>query len=357
MENYISSERNNCISTIKKIDRATCFCSKRTISIDFFRFFFMVLICLWHFSNNIRLVYHGYIGVEFFFILSGVFLFQTYCAHPELNSQNYLTNRFARFFPKYIFCLIPIFTLVNYQWIKEIDINSITDIILRFVAEGLMLQGFGIFPGCSNYPTWYLSVLLFGGGIIFSFLKISRKRSLYIFFPIFAILSYMFIFSDGKSCIERWGFQNGVYIPFIRGMADICLGVLFMAIISYNRNFLEKKAKALNCISCISFFLLILIITIEPSHDQYCLFLIPFTLIGCFMKNSLLNQIFIHPIWSELGNISYEMFLIHAFIIKMYAHTIMPIISSSILIIAIYMTIVTITAYLIHLLFKIVWGR
>lgn len=350
MENCISSENKNCISKTNKFNN-------RNISIDFFRFFFMVLICLWHFSNNIRLFYHGYIGVEFFFILSGAFLFQTYCSHQESTPQNFITNRFVRFFPKYIFCLIPIFTVVNYQWIKEIDINSITDIILRFVAEGLMLQGLGIFSGCSNYPTWYLSVLLFGEGIIFAFLKANKNKSLYIYFPIFVILSYMYIFSDGKSCIERWGFQYGIYIPFIRGMADICLGVLFMAIISHNWNFFEKKTNSLNYISCISFFLLILIITIKPSHDQYCLFLIPFTLIGCFMKRSFFNQIFIHPIWSKLGNITYEMFLIHAFIIKLYAHTIMPIISSSILIITIYLAIVIITAYFIHLLFKIAWGK
>ena len=75
------------------------------------------------------------------------------------------------------------------------------------------------------------------------------------------------------------------------------------------------------------------------------------------MKRSFFNQIFIHPIWSKLGNITYEMFLIHAFIIKLYAHTIMPIISSSILIITIYLAIVIITAYFIHLLFKIAWGK
>ena len=331
--------------------------SGRNVSVDFFRFFFITIICLWHFSNKIRIFYHGYLGVEFFFILSGMFLYHTYCSHPDLNPLDYSLKRFTKFFPKYIVCLLPIFFIVNYKWIKEINIESVTDIVLRFISEGFMLQGFGLFPSGSNYPMWFLSVLIISGGIIFSFLKVDRRKALGVFFPLFAILTYMYIFSDGKRCIERWGYPNWFYIPFLRGMADICLGVMLMAVISYKRTFLEKNTKTLDIISCLSLFLLILITVIEPSHDQYSLLFIPFILTGCFLKKSLFNRIFTHSIWIKLGNISYEMFLVHAFIIKIYSHTIMPMISSATLIIIVYLTLVISVAYIINIIFAAVSSR
>ena len=327
---------------------------KRNTSVDFFRFFFIIMICLWHFSDKVKILYHGYLGVEFFFMLSGMFLYRTYCYHPEINALNYTTRRFVRFFPKYIICLIPIFVLVNYQWLKEVSLTSVTDIILRFISEGLMLQSNGLFPSGSNYPMWFLSVLLLGGGIIYSILRTERRRAIGFIFPLLIVFSYMYIFSDHKSCIERWGHPNGFYIPFVRGMADICMGVMLMTVISNKKALLEKKIKTVNFASIISLIFLVIISTIEPSHDQYCLIFIPSILIGCFIESSFFNRIFNHHIWNKLGNISYEMFLIHALIVKVYAHTIMPFISSVWLIVIVYLAIVILTALLINWSFSFV---
>lgn len=352
-------KKNNTTSSIichgtDHNNQSTINVPKRNTSVDFFRFFFIIMICLWHFSDKVRILYHGYLGVEFFFMLSGMFLYRTYCYHPEINAFNYTAKRFARFFPKYIICLIPIFVLVNYQWLKEVSLKSITDIILRFISEGLMLQSFGLFPSGSNYPMWFLSVLLLGGGIIFSILKIERKKAIGILFPLVIVFAYMYIFSDHKSCIERWGLPNGFYIPFVRGMADICMGVMLMTIILNYNALLEKRIKTVNFASFVSLILLVIIATIEPPHDQYCLLFIPAILIGCFIENSFFNQIFVHHIWSKLGNISYEMFLIHAFIIKVYAHTVMPFISSIWLIVIGYLVAVIFTALLINWSFSFV---
>ena len=330
---------------------------ERNRSVDFFRFFFIIIICLWHFSDKVRLFYHGYLGVEFFFMLSGMFLYRTFCQQYKLNALDYTIKRFVRFYPKYIICLIPIFLLDNYLWVKEFNLSSVTDCVLRFISEGLVLHGFGLFPGYSNYPMWFLSVLLFGGAVVYSILRINKNNALYVLFPLLIIFAYMYIFSDNKSCIERWDNPNSFHIPFIRGIADICMGVLLMAAIIYKKEFLEKNVKAINYLSSISLVLLIIISTIEPFHDQYCLIFIPSILIGWFIKTSFFNRLFIHHIWSKLGNISYEMFLIHAFIIKVYAHTIMPIISSVWLIVIGYLAAVIFAALFINWSFSFVSNK
>lgn len=325
---------------------------ERKTSIEFFRFFFIIMICLWHFSSNAKILYHGYVGVEFFFILSGMFLYHTYCSHPELSAIDYTIKRFFRFFPKYIVCLIPIFLIENYKLIKEVSLANMTDIVLRFISEGLMIQNIGFYPGGANYPMWFLSVLLVGGGILFSILRVNKKNALGILLPLLIVFVYTYIFSDNNNSIERWGKPNGFSIPFVRGMADISLGIMLMALISYKKTYLERNIRFINILSVMSLFLLILITLIEPFHDQYSLIFILFILINCFLSQSIFNRIFCHHLWNILGSISYEMFLIHALVVKIYAHTIMSIISPLWLIVILYLVIVILGAFFLKYVFS-----
>lgn len=51
--------------------------------IEFYRFLFMCVICLWHFRGIVPTFHSGYLPVEFFFILSGYLLYNTVIKHPE----------------------------------------------------------------------------------------------------------------------------------------------------------------------------------------------------------------------------------------------------------------------------------
>ena len=76
----------------------------RKTSIDFFRYFFMLNICLWHLNDQLHLLSHGYLAVEFFFIVSGFFLFKKKEGRlKEMTTMQFLIARYKRFYPKYIF--------------------------------------------------------------------------------------------------------------------------------------------------------------------------------------------------------------------------------------------------------------
>ena len=326
--------------------------TERNRSIEFFRFFFISMICVWHLLHN-RAFHHGYLGVEFFFILSGALLLKSVNKHPETGALDYTINKFLRFFPKYVVSLIPIFVLVNYMGAKDLSFNTIVDIIFRFVSECFMLQNVGIFPGGANYPLWYLCVLLYGGGLIYSKLRHSRKLALGVILPIFVIFGYQLIFCNNNSCIERWDNSDGIYLPFVRGIADMSLGVLLMAFISLKRSLLCNHLLLVNMLSIFGLCGVIAQSVILPSHDQYILIFVPFILMACFLDNTIFNRLFSHKIWEILGGLSFEMFLIHAFIIKCFSHTIMHTLSSTWLTVCCYLVIVTVSAYLFKILFSI----
>lgn len=313
-------------------------------STEFFRFFFIMMICVWHFSDKVKVLYHGYLGVEFFFILSGMLIYKSFRSHPEIDAIDNFTKKFLRYFPKYIISLIPIFVLVNYQWVKVLDFETVFDILLRFFSESLIIQNVGFFPGGSNYPLWYLSVLLFGGSIIYSFLRVNRSWSLGVIFPLFIILGYTYLFSDHNNNIERWGNLNGISLPFMRGLVDICLGVLLMAIISLKKSQMIRNIKLIDILSVISFCGVVLLSFLKPSHDQYSLLFFSIILTACFIEGSFYNRIFIHNIWDKLGSLSYDIFLIHALVIKCFAHSIMNYLSNPYAIVICYLFTVIVCA-------------
>ena len=43
-------------------------------SIEAFRFLFMLMVCVWHYKS-VACIAHGYMAVEFFFILSGLLMY------------------------------------------------------------------------------------------------------------------------------------------------------------------------------------------------------------------------------------------------------------------------------------------
>ncbi len=328
---------------------------RKNRSIEFFRFFFIVMICVWHFSDKVSVFKHGYLGVEFFFILSGALLLRSIELHPEIGALDYTIKKFLRFFPKYFASLIPIFVLVNYMWAENLNFETIVDISFRFISESFMLQSVGIFPGGSNYPLWYLCVLLYGGGLVYSILKRNMQWSLGLFLPLFVIMSYSYIFSNHNNCIERWGNIDGIYFPFLRGTADICLGVLLMAFFLRKKNLLCNHLLLVNTMSILGICGIIVQTIMNSPHDQYVLLFVPFILVACFLDNTILNRLFCQRIWEELGSLSFEMFLIHAFVIKCFSHTIMQIISIPWLVVCCYITTVIICAYLFKKLFAICW--
>ena len=168
----------------------------RLAGIEFLRFFFMIWICLIHIWKPFNL-YNGAIGVEFFFIVSGYFLYLGFLKGNQ-SVINFTKNRFWRLFPTYIIGICLTYVIVLFDQIKDGEKIEWFKTLSSFTVEGLMIQDLGCFSiNPANPVSWYVSVLFIGGTLIYASLKFNRQITTHCVLPAFILGYYVLIASRG----------------------------------------------------------------------------------------------------------------------------------------------------------------
>lgn len=287
-------------------------------SIEAFRFIFMLMICIWHYQSENFLAY-GYICVEFFFILSGILLFFSANKEKPVGTFEYALRRIKRFAPD---CLLVIAFHYSRKMVfpvifgkKDLDLVW----LLKALPESLFLQNSGIYTGGLNYPMWYVSVMLLGGTIIYAILQYDRKLAITILLPIIVLIGYTYMFNTNPNGrIESFDVNGGIYVPMLRGVCGMSLGVLLGYILKTYKSKLEHiRTWVIDFLGIMSLFLFCLFAFMpsKESFDRYLLIIIPFLLLACFTERSVFNKIFKASIWSYLGSCSWQMLVYHGVII------------------------------------------
>lgn len=291
---------------------------KKMNSIEAFRFVFMLIICIWHYQSTKALA-HGYMAVEFFFILSGVLMFFSSNKEYALGTLDYTMKKVKRFAPD---CLLMI-AYVNLRHMilpvllgrKELDVSW----LLQALPESLFLQNTGIYTGGVNFPMWYVSVLLFGGAFVYALLRFNKRLALSIILPMIVLVGYTYIFSmDKRGRIDSFDLHGGIYTPMLRGVCGISLGVVLGYIFVLKKQYIQcVKTWVIDALGMISLclFLIFAIFPTSQSYDRYLLIIVPFLLLACFVEKSLFNKLFGNKCWAILGGYSWQMLVYHGRII------------------------------------------
>lgn len=232
---------------------------------------------------------------------------------PILNTPlEYFVKRWKRFNPKYIGAILITYLIIVFP--NVVKGKAGIKEILGVFPDFLMLQSVGIFNdmGGQNKPLWYLSVLLFGGTIIYSFLFCNKRVSINIILPIICLLGYTY-FNQGTLDykIENWKINGFVYEPLLRGICDISVGVLLGYVVNQKRKFLDEHSMALNICSVISFILIAYLCFSELYFDNIAILFLVILIAGCFSKTSVFHKIFYSKLWIHLGGTTYSMLLLH----------------------------------------------
>lgn len=279
---------------------------KKMNSIEAFRFIFMLIICIWHYQSTEALA-HGYMAVEFFFILSGVLMFFSSNKEYALGTLDYTMKKVKRFAPD---CLLLI-AYVNLRHMilpvllgrKELDVSW----LLQALPESLFLQNTGIYTGGVNFPMWYVSVLLFGGAFVYALLRFNKRLALSIILPMIVLVGYTYIFSmDKRGRVDGFDLHGGIYTPMLRGVCGISLGVVLGYIFVLKKQYIQcVKSWVIDALGMISLclFLIFAIFPTSQSYDRYLLIVVPFLLLACFMESSLFNKLFSSSCFSILGGV------------------------------------------------------
>lgn len=286
----------------------------KNYSIEFFRFFFMLFICLTHFPGRTAIhLNHAYLAVDFFFIVSGLFIYKSSCKEKPLSTFDFSFKKIKRFYPKLVIGCILI-TLLQPTWLHHF--GSLKDIVLEWrnvVNELCFVMNIGIFGAGKNPPIWYLSTLIVVGAILYSFLVFNRMLSLRIIFPLI-LMSLTYVFSQTDGTVMVWGVDGFLYRPFLRGFAGMGIGILCGHFLQYYKD--RISTRFVNITSVISLSGILFIMFFETALDVYIFLFAPFVVLSCFYGESLIYRCTSHEIWDIFGGITYDMLILHCPIIN-----------------------------------------
>ena len=184
------------------------------------------------------------------------------------------------------------------------------EMVFKFIYEALLMQNIGLFSGAYNLPLWYFCILVWGGALLYYLIDKYRDLSTHLFIPIICLLSLTFLCNQGDT-LEIWEIRGCFYIPFIRGIAEMGLGIL-LCTFAHSRYNKIRSSKCIDCLSVIALVLTFYLFDASGNYAKYVFLTFPLIIFAGMQNRSFLHALFQHKIWLKLGGITWEMYLIHA---------------------------------------------
>ncbi len=289
---------------------------KRIYSLDLLKFGAAVIIIFHHFQQSFEITFGGinFFGgrinfgyaVEMFFILSGFFMSMGSAKYSKERFGKFMKNRAIRLFPMaaisitvYAFIAV-LFVVLTGDKLTDVGLwKYITSVTLTFAGGIVKIDGTGF-----NNPTWYLCVLLICYALFRGALALSEK------YKSNECWLYAALMLTGLG-VRSYGLDLPILNERVaRGMIPFFLGCLL-----YHIYIRVNSKKATICSLTI---LLIAIGAAAVSYDAFyddlqmiLVFMIYPALILFLLSSRLMDTIFNHRFFGELGKISFEMYLWH----------------------------------------------
>ena len=273
-------------------------------SINFFRFIFTIVIAFWHFPALSKgYLNSGYIVVEFFFIISGYFLYETY-RKKNPGTIEYTTNKLSKFW----FKTVLITLIISLMDIDKMGAIASTDIIQYLINTTFLLERVIPFQEKlhnPNGPMWYLCVLIYGGTLIYAIIKTFPKYHK-LWLLLLSFCCYCTVFKNNICFNNTWDYP----LPLLRGLAGISLGCLVNILTT--QNFITTKL--LNLLSLLSLLLSTYLLFIPNVHGVIPVICYFFISLALSNKETTMYKFLNKPLFTKLSKNSFEIFIGHLFI-------------------------------------------
>lgn len=214
-------------------------------AITIWRIIFTYAILIHHFdikfglTQEFGMINGWYIGVEFFFIVSGYLL---YTGLDKLSEKchsglDYFVYRYKKIYPYYLgaflFSLICWIAVTEDVWLKDV-----VELLFMQFFEIFALHGIGLDAGWSyiNNTTWFISVMFISGFIIYHCLIKWKDNFVRFVAPLIIMISFSYLYRNAcclDAVVETTGFYNNYAL--MRGLADMCLGIMAALLNGYIR--------------------------------------------------------------------------------------------------------------------------
>ncbi|NFG28049.1 acyltransferase [Clostridium botulinum] len=301
---------------------------KKNNAIEFWRFVIISFVIMLHFDEDYVGKYiffsGGYLGVDFFFILSGFFLVHNYersykAIEHGKQALSYLMHRISTLYPEYLlsFIVIMLYKFFNYGWNMRDLIKNLWD--ERY--ELTMTHYLGIDVAMTQRSIWYISVLIVLSYFIYYLIARNRETFIYFIAPISIILIYVYIAKIYGMLGVQTEYMGIIGGGLLRGFAGMSLGCICYKFTVYIRD--KKLTKLgyiiLNCFEVVNIISVFYILKNGFSLND---FTIPFSFFAIisisFINKSYITRIIDNKISGFLGSLNYGMYLNHLFICMLF---------------------------------------
>lgn len=293
-------------------------------NLDFLRFVLILIIVCRHFQHGVINVFadkiplysglqeafaFSWLPVEFFFIISGFFLF----LKTDFN-QNFITfarNKLIRFMPLVLFALGCWYVTSLFLPIGFLGAENIFTI--------LCIQNIGLTYQNGNVPaSWFVSSLFWAMCFYFYLYKITTKEWFNMITACLVIFCYSFwLHTTGDLNIEN--FAYGLNIGLIRALAGLGFGyflsMLYQDSFEKIKNFTPNKLQFL-IISIAEYYLFLHLINMYNGNPFLLVLNFVVLFILFLMKKGHLSKTLDNNFSIFLGKATFGIFLTHQFIIK-----------------------------------------
>lgn len=307
---------------------------------DLLKLAFTVMISVFHlwaiYGEN---ALGGFIAVEFFFIVSGFFLaLQEEHLGGKRSPLQYTWIRIKKLYPHYFFSFFLLFLFRNLLshsspiiFVKKL-LKSVSEI---FILYGTILSDEKTF--IYNSQTWYLSVMLLVGYLLWAFMKVNKPLVL-VAAPVFVFWIYAYMaYTLGTTNNWRTHVFETLNYATLRAFAGMLLGILVYQASRYLSSLLSrmKDGVARFCFMCGGTIIVIAFIASyrwfhRASFLYIACFAIGLTFIAAGETRGAGLKRMVLPLW--INGISYAIYLNHYLVILVIKNLFSPAYHAGILI-------------------------
>lgn len=262
----------------------------------------------------------GFVGVSFFFVLSGFIIaynYQNKFLEKKTTKRTFWVARIARIYPLHWLTLLIAAALGNY-----VVATNAFDWCKHFLASATLTNAY--IPESSYFfsfdsPSWSLCCeQLFY--FVFPFLVpiVGNYKNLLYAFLVVAILMLIGMHYTPESLIKGYWYVN----PITR-FPDFIAGMLLYQLYTHlkNKNITSRQGSLIEIASIVLFFAFYLYATEIPKVYRYsCYYWLPiaFVLITFALQRGVISKILSNRYLKIGGEISFSFYLIHLLIITSY---------------------------------------
>lgn len=317
--------------------------SKRNCKIEFMRFVFCVMVICFHSSRQLhmnpvevfghRLTFfsYGYVGVGFFFLVSGYLMGKSvYRANeraleepglsvPDLGKETwqFWLHKYASIFPYHVVAFILLFVecMIEQGWRGGELVTRILDAVPNF----FLIQKLGFNYKSVNGVTWYISAMLIAMLLLYPLCRKFYSMFVHVIGPFlgFAIIGYLQYTYGTVAGVNTW---TGFGFKCVwRAVAEISIGVVCFEV---SRIFSQKEwrkdqrvfATILELLGY-AFVFAYAILGLSKKYEIYCVCILAVCIVLTFSECSYGTRFFDRKWVYFLGKISLPLYLNQMFAI------------------------------------------